>query len=250
MTSRRTILQDTDNAPEVRGVERVPRAILFDWDNTLVESWTVMHHALHETMRAMGSRVWSLEEVRRMVQTSVSDAFPALFGARAPQAMDVFYNSLKRMHMEKLRPAHGAETLLRRLRSAFPRMYLAVISNKCGDFLRREVAHLGWGGYFSRVVGSGDAAHDKPHPAPVLLALSGGGGSETAFPRAPSAGEDVWIVGDSAVDLLCAHKTGCVPVLLRPREWPQTHFAGKTVAHRAYFPSIGALLAFFADRGA
>ena len=55
MTSWRTILQDTDNAPEVRRVAH--DAIPFDWNNALAESWRVMHHALHETMQTMGSKV-------------------------------------------------------------------------------------------------------------------------------------------------------------------------------------------------
>ena len=30
-----------------------PKAILFDWDNTLVDSWTVIHHAMTATFEAM-----------------------------------------------------------------------------------------------------------------------------------------------------------------------------------------------------
>ena len=30
-----------------------PRAILFDWDNTLVDSWATIHEALNVVMTAM-----------------------------------------------------------------------------------------------------------------------------------------------------------------------------------------------------
>ena len=46
-----------------------------------------------------------------------------------------------------------------------------VVSNKSGKFLRAEVAHLGWEAYFGAVIGAGDAAADKPDPAPIHLAL-------------------------------------------------------------------------------
>ena len=46
-----------------------------------------------------------------------------------------------------------------------------VVSNKAGRYLRAEVAHLGWAAHFGAVVGAGDAAADKPDPAPIHLAL-------------------------------------------------------------------------------
>ena len=45
------------------------------------------------------------------------------------------------------------------------------MSNKVGNFLRAEVAHLGWADHFRAVIGAGDATADKPDPAPIHLAL-------------------------------------------------------------------------------
>jgi phosphoglycolate phosphatase len=55
------------------------------------------------------------------------------------------------------------------------------------------------------VVGAGDCAADKPACDPVHLALAESG---------VAAGEKVWFVGDTAVDMECAVASGCVPVLL------------------------------------
>jgi phosphoglycolate phosphatase len=82
---------------------------------------------------------------------------------------------------------------------------MGVVSNKMGSYLRREVEALGWNGYFGRVVGAQDAASDKPHPACVGLALAASG-------LAP--GGAIWLVGDTAVDMECAHAAGCTPVLV------------------------------------
>ena len=60
-----------------------PKALLFDWDNTLVDTWSVIHHALAVTFEAFGRTPWTLEETRQRVRASARDAFPELFGEDA-----------------------------------------------------------------------------------------------------------------------------------------------------------------------
>ena len=67
-----------------------PKALLFDWDNTLVESWDAIHHALVVTFEAMGHEPWSLDETKARVRRSLRDAFPALFGARWEEARKLY----------------------------------------------------------------------------------------------------------------------------------------------------------------
>ena len=47
---------------------QLPRAILFDWDNTLVESWGVIHEAMNLTLDAMGHVPWTREETETRVR--------------------------------------------------------------------------------------------------------------------------------------------------------------------------------------
>ena len=187
-----------------------PRALLFDWDNTLVDTWPTIHHALNVTLAAMGAPAWSFEETKLRVRASARDSFPALFGARAQEAMEIYYGTFEASHLEQLRERDGAGALLRDL-SAGGRYWLGVVSNKTGKILRREAEHLGWDAYFCRIVGATDAPRDKPAVEPVELALDGSG-----VPR----GDAVWFVGDTDIDMLCAANADCVPVLLRP-EPPQ-----------------------------
>src|SRR3546814_10163647 len=42
-----------------------PRAILFDWANTLVDSWAVIHPAMTATFAPLDVRPWPLAETRR-----------------------------------------------------------------------------------------------------------------------------------------------------------------------------------------
>ncbi|HEV8680062.1 MAG TPA: HAD-IA family hydrolase [Stellaceae bacterium] len=182
---------------------RRPRAILFDWDNTLVDSWATIHEALNFLMRAMDKPEWSLAETRERVRLSLRESFPLHFGERWEEARGIYLDRFREIHLERLSPLPGREAMLRRL--AAERIFLGVVSNKTGQLLRREVAWLGWSEFFGSIVGAGDAPADKPAPEPVHLALAQSG---------VQAGEDVWFVGDTAVDMQCAENSGCIAVLL------------------------------------
>ncbi len=211
-----------------------PAAILFDWDNTLVDSWGVIHHALTVTFETMGQRPWTLEEARQKVRKSARDSFPELFGARAEEATEIFYRTFSESHLERLTPFPGAETMLEGLvaRGGLP---MAVVSNKKGVLLRREAEALGWDRHFIAVVGATDAPRDKPAPDVVDLALAGSG---------VPAGPAVWFVGDTDIDLLCARNSGCSAILLRENPPAPGEFAGaEPQAHVADCPGLAALVA-------
>ena len=78
--------------PTINGATpiRHPRAILFDWDNTLVDSWATIHEALNFLMRAMAKPEWSLAETRERVRLSLREAFPPLFGERWEEAREIY----------------------------------------------------------------------------------------------------------------------------------------------------------------
>jgi phosphoglycolate phosphatase len=180
-----------------------PRAILFDWDNTLVDNWGAIHEALNLTLAAMGHPTWTYDETRLRVQRSLRDSFPQMFGERWPEARDIYYQSFSDVHLQTLQPMPGAAALLEEL--AASGLYLAVVSNKTGGFLRLEAKQLGWERHFSRLIGATDAPKDKPAVEPVDLALGDSGIQRNAT---------VWFVGDGAVDVECARNAGISAVLV------------------------------------
>jgi phosphoglycolate phosphatase len=211
-----------------------PRAILFDWDNTLVDNWLAIHDALNATLVAMGHVPWTVEETRDRLRKSLRDSFPEMFGARWEEARDIFYTRFEELHIERLRPLEGASAALERL-AASGRFYLAVVSNKTGPYLRAEAAALGWDRHFGRLVGATDAAADKPASDPVHMALAGSG-------IAPGA--DVWFVGDGAIDVQCALAAGLVPVLLegpKIREELLRHNVDEFVVENRYIAAVSDL---------
>lgn len=180
-----------------------PRAVLFDWDNTLVDTWPTIVECYHQTFTALGQTPWTAQEVRDRAHGSLRDLFPGLFGDRAADAERVFFETFLDIHLERLTALPGAADLLARCVEAG--CYVGVVSNKVGKNLRVEVSHLGWDRWVRRAVGAKDAARDKPAPDPIHMVLGGTG-------IAPD--DTVWMVGDTPADLECAHAAGCIPVLV------------------------------------
>lgn len=196
-----------------------PKAIIFDWDNTLVDTWPVIHDAMTATFIAMGQEPWTLETTKARVRKSMRDAFPELFGDRWEEAGDIYQESY-RANATKLLALPQALDVLEKVKNKG--LYSVVVSNKKGINLRREVDFMGWNHLFNNVVGANDAARDKPHTDPVHMAFDKSG---------LQPGSDVWFLGDSDVDLECALNTGCTAILYGESakdhpEYSATHFQG------------------------
>ena len=162
-----------------------PTILLYDWDNTLVDGWAGITAAMNAVFAAFDRPTWTVDDTRSRVRVSLRESFPVMFGDRWEWARDLFYQTLTESHLQHVSPMPGVETVLQ-AGTAVPQ---GVVSNKAGAFLRREVTHLGWDRFFGPIVGAGDAAADKPDPAPIFLALLHWGAV---------ADSSVWYVGDTA----------------------------------------------------
>lgn len=214
-----------------------PSAVIFDWDNTLVNTWPIIHAALNATFAAMGKPLWTFDMTKQRVRKSMRDSFPEIFGAHWEKAGDYYQKQYRANHLLKLEALEGAETLLEKVKKAG--LYNVVVSNKKGPNLRQEVTHLGWNGYFDKVVGADDAARDKPFRDPVELAFAG---------SAHTPGGHVWFIGDSDIDLECAKNTGCTAILYGPTpkehgDFTPTHF--QSMPYHAYTPTHADLVRLF-----
>jgi phosphoglycolate phosphatase len=178
-----------------------PSALLYDWDNTLIDGWAGITAALNAVFVAFGHALWTVDDTRNRVRVSLRESFPVMFGDRWEHARDIFYETLTHNHLDHVRPMLGVPDVLE-AGSGWPQ---GVVSNKAGAFLRKEVVHLGWGRFFGPVVGAGDASADKPSAAPIHLALSRLG---------LSADASVWYMGDTALDMQAARAAGVTAVLI------------------------------------
>lgn len=183
-------------------INKLPKAILFDWDNTMLDTWSVMHNALNHTFKEMGREEWSTDKTKQNVGLSAKDFFSNIFGDESDKAIHIYRNNYLSIFPEDHSLYDGAVEVLDAAKNLG--IYCAVVSNKTGSTLRSEVERFKINHYFDKVIGSMDGNYDKPHREPVDLALHGSN---------IIASEDVWFIGDSIVDMQCAHNSGCMPIL-------------------------------------
>lgn len=196
-----------------------PRALLFDWDSTLADNWGAIHAAMNTTLAALGHDPWTVQDCRTRVKSSLRDSFPLLFVDRADFALTTYLAAYERIYLEHLTAMPAAGTMLDAARDLG--LYLGIVSNKTGPNLRQEVEHLGWSPRFRRIVGATDALRDKPAPDPVHLALDQSG---------IAAGPDVWFIGDTDIDMLCARNSGCTGIFVN-HEPPAAEIAAAGPVH-------------------
>lgn len=189
-----------------------PRAVIFDWDDTIVDNWKTALLALNTALKHMGHPEWTDEEARSRAGGSAKDLFGGLFGDRWQEADKVYYETFNKLVLNNIRIHDDAENILKTLHDQG--VYLAVVSNKRGALLRSEAQHIGFSAYFNKIVGAGDAAKDKPNVDPVLFALEGSG---------IEPGPDVWFIGDSQVDMQCAINAGCSGILIETKLPAEEH---------------------------
>ena len=183
--------------------DRMPKAVVFDWDGTLVNSWPIIHESMNRTLEAMGHPVWTMEETTTRVRKSLREAFPELFGDRWEDARDIFYGAYREVHLERVERIDGADEMLALLQAHGS--HLGVVSNKTGRFLRKEATHLKWDRFFLELIGAGDASRDKPSSEPIELFLKNNGLKKNSL---------IWYIGDADIDMETARNSGCLAVLL------------------------------------
>ncbi|MGH9747392.1 MAG: HAD family hydrolase [Candidatus Acidiferrales bacterium] len=173
------------------------RAVLFDWDGTLINSYVADSRAYLATFRAFGIG-WGLEELARHYSPNWHHVYRA---ARLPRAKweeaERFWRRAYRHENPQLMP--GARQIIRTLRREFT---LGIVSSGNRPRVRRQLRKFQLTDYFSACVCGEDAAKRKPHPAPLNLALE----------QMSLDPEECVYVGDTAEDIEMSRRAGVRPI--------------------------------------
>ncbi len=173
------------------------RAVLFDWDGTLLDSYAADARAYLSMFRTLGVS-WTVREIDRHYSPNWHRIYRA---ARIPrvhwQRADRLWALAYAKENPKLLP--GARSLLRRLEKHF---LLGLVTSGNRRRVRRQLRAFGLAGYFSACVCGEDAPKRKPHPAPLELALK----------QLRAEPNECVYVGDTAEDIEMARRAGVRPI--------------------------------------
>ncbi len=186
-----------------------PMAVLFDWDGTLADTSKAVSSSLTQVFAEYGKESYdNMIAKYRDVSISVKANFKNYFGAEEKQAYQRYLQIYRQGGIQKVTPTAGATEFLKLLQSKGVRIYIA--SNKEPSLLDAEIKQCFADITFDGVCANGQAAFNKPHPAPILELLKD-------VPFAINA-QNVWLVGDSLPDYVSAIAAGVRPVILNGAE--------------------------------
>jgi pyrophosphatase PpaX len=169
------------------------QGVLFDWDGTLIDSYSADSSAYLAMFREMGIS-WGLEELARYYSPNWYRVYRA---AKLPRARWSDADRSWRTHYAKHSPQliAGARQVLARLGR---KHHLGLVTSGDRDRVTRQLRAFRLTEMFGVRVCSGDTTQMKPHPAPLQLALE-------KLRLEPSA---CVYVGDSPEDLEMARRAG------------------------------------------
>lgn len=178
------------------------RAVIFDWDGTLVDTCGLILDAHNHVRAHYGHALWTMEHFLGRASKSAREYYPEVYGDDAAEAQKVLYDYVRKHHLNTLQAIDHSLDLLNRID-----LPMGVVSNKGHETLHIEVDHMGWRTHFDCIIGAGHAEKDKPSPAPLLMGMA-----EIDSTLEPA---DILYVGDTETDLLTAQNTGCDVVFVQ-----------------------------------
>lgn len=175
------------------------KAVLFDLDGTLLDTLEDMTDSVNYTMRALGRKERTAQEVRAFVGNGarrlVELSLETEDGGEVQRALDSYLPHYAAHCRDKSAPYEGVPEALAALRKAGKK--LAVVSNKPDEGVQ-ALSALYFSGLADCAVGERTGIARKPAPDMVRAALRELGVSA----------EDAVYVGDSEVDVLTAKNAG------------------------------------------
>jgi HAD superfamily hydrolase (TIGR01509 family) len=156
------------------------RAVLYDWDGTLVDSAAKSYRCYVRVFSEYGIRY----NPEKYQETYTPDWYRTYEAVGLPHEhwpeADALWTRCYEQEPSELLP--GARTALERLESRG--LAQGLVSSGESARVRREIRDLGLEGFFgAAVVCGGDTTHRKPHPEPLLVGLErlGIGPHEAAY---------------------------------------------------------------------
>jgi phosphoglycolate phosphatase/AHBA synthesis associated protein len=178
-----------------------PRAILFDLDGVLIDSYRVWFHLLNHTARVLGYPSISQELYQETWGQSTLADRDAFFPGHSVADVERFYQEHYFEHLEHLEVPEVVPELFQRLRASG--ISTAVVTNTQKSLATSIVARAR--ATPDVVVGGGDAPRGKPAPDLLLHA------ARLLKVRC----EEAWMVGDTTFDRDAAGAAGMWFVGLR-----------------------------------
>ncbi len=173
------------------------RAIIFDLDGTLIDSYMDIGIHLNKTLRDFNKPEVDIQEVKHMIGGGARELIKRFFpDGLLEQALETFRKYYIAQPVIHTKPFDGIVELLEYAKKKDIR--LAVVTNKMESLSRLILERLDLIKYFSLLVGGDTYPEKKPSPLPIIEALK-------TLSVSPS---ESLMVGDTEADLKAGRLSG------------------------------------------
>ncbi len=178
-------------------MSKLPQAVIFDLDGTLVDTAPDLIDTLRQIMQRHGLPDMEAAQLRQFIGGGARALIQrALIAANRPAddpLLDRFEQDFLTLYESQLahlsRLFDGTRDVLDMLKDS--QTLMAVCTNKRHDFARKILRAFEFDAYFAEVVGSGQSHKRKPDPEPLLYLLD----------RLKVDARQAVMVGDSIIDI-------------------------------------------------
>ncbi|MBN1883038.1 MAG: MtnX-like HAD-IB family phosphatase [Deltaproteobacteria bacterium] len=182
-----------DFSDVLRGCTKSINGVIFDLDETLVNSLDAIRTSFNHTIDTLGVEIDREAAFKEMMHwplnVSMENIFPNI---DVSQAVKIFREKYYAIYKEMTPVKNGIGDILEGLKARG--IGAAIATNKHGPYARELVKHLGIDTYFVDIIGAGDVKEPKPAPDMIEAALTALGTDR----------EHAVFVGDSIVDVTTA----------------------------------------------
>jgi phosphoglycolate phosphatase len=171
---------------------------LFDFDMTLMDTSYVITDCTNLLAEHFGLRRVTRDEVLSVIGLEISDSWARLWGRYDDEWLDYYRKHFRATEQAGFREFPDTREAVAVLRENGVRT--GVVSNR--RFAATAVERSGIAPLFDVIVGLEDVRNAKPHPEPVLTALS----------RLSAAAARAFYVGDTDIDMKTAAAAGVIGI--------------------------------------
>ena len=167
--------------------------ILFDLDGTLIDSTEAILESFSVAFKTFGQHVPD----DALIKAEIGHPLDAMFSTLGvgKEEVDAYVHAYK-MHYREI--SRAKTVLLPEAREAVElaakNATLGVVTTKTAKYSIELLEHMGLMSYFEVLIGREDVTNPKPDPEPIQKALT----------KLPSDTSDIWMVGDTCMDMLAA----------------------------------------------
>jgi phosphoglycolate phosphatase len=167
--------------------------ILFDLDGTLIDSTEAILESFGVAFKTFDMEIPDNTLIKAEIGHPLDHMFATL-GVEKEKVWD--YVHAYKMHYREI---SCAKTVLlpdarEAVELASRHATLGVVTTKTAKYSIELLEHMGLMDYFEVLIGREDVTFPKPHPEPIKKALA----------KLPTVTDDIWMIGDTCMDMLCA----------------------------------------------